>query len=157
VVLAVIFGGQNFECFDFMIEEARKDELIKEMAKYWAAVQTREPLPPETAEQTKAMYATAIDSSITADARIEQAVDALKQIRIQISDLEEHEERIIHMIQAYMKDRSALVGIDGAVLATWKNTKPSKRFDLRALEAAMPNIYQQFVREVPGSRRFLVK
>jgi predicted phage-related endonuclease len=157
VVLAVLFGGQNFECFDFTIEEARKDELIREMAKYWAAVQTRDPLPPESAEQTKAMYTTATDSSITADARIEQAVEALKQIRIQISDLEEHEERIAHIIQSYMKDHSALVGIDGSVLATWKNTKPSKRFDFRALEAAMPDIFRQFTREVPGSRRFLVK
>jgi hypothetical protein len=37
------------------------------------------------------------------------------------------------------------------VLATWKSAKPSIKFDAKLFEQAMPDIYKQFMREVPGS------
>ena len=52
---------------------------------------------------------------------------------------------------------SELVSLDGSVVATWKSTKPSMRFDAKLFESAMPDIYKQFVRETMGSRRFLIK
>jgi methylmalonyl-CoA mutase cobalamin-binding subunit len=32
IVLAVLFGGQNFEVFKFSITEAQKEQLVKDMA-----------------------------------------------------------------------------------------------------------------------------
>ena len=38
VVLAVLFGGQEFVTFDFTFTQEQKTELIKQMAIYWAHV-----------------------------------------------------------------------------------------------------------------------
>ena len=43
IVLAVLFGGQNFETFEFTITEAQKESLIKDMARFWGAVATKQP------------------------------------------------------------------------------------------------------------------
>ena len=60
-------------------------------------------------------------------------------------------------VQSFMGVNSELVSLDGSVVATWKSSKPSMRFDSKLFESSMPDIYKQFMREVPGSRRFLVK
>jgi hypothetical protein len=56
-----------------------------------------------------------------------------------------------------MGDASVLSNIEGQVLATWKNAKASPKFDSKLFQSSMPDIYQQFVRDIPGSRRFLLK
>jgi hypothetical protein len=56
-----------------------------------------------------------------------------------------------------MQDKSTLATIEGRVLATWKSAKPSVKFDAKLFQEAMPDIYKQFMREMPGSRRFLLK
>jgi len=45
----------------------------------------------------------------------------------------------------------------GQTLATWKQSRPSQRLDLDALQAAHPALVAGFKRTVPGSRRFLLK
>jgi hypothetical protein len=56
-----------------------------------------------------------------------------------------------------MESNATLTSLDGTVLATWKNDKPSRKFDAKLFQESMPDIYQQFMREVPGARKFLVK
>ena len=157
VVLAVLFGGQNFEVFDFTISEAQKEQLIKDMARFWGAVATKQPLDPETTEQTKLIYAQSAPTAITAPAQIEEAAKVLKYVKDQIKQLEEKKEHLEVAIQSFMGVNSELVSLDGSVVATWKSSKSSMRFDSKLFESSMPDIYKQFVREVPGSRRFLVK
>ena len=67
IVLAVLFGGQNFEVFKFSITEAQKEQLIKDMAKFWASVETKQLPEPETTEQAKLIYATSAPTSIGTD------------------------------------------------------------------------------------------
>ena len=52
---------------------------------------------------------------------------------------------------------TVIVDIAGNVLATWKNDKASMKFDQKLFQQSMPDIYKQFVREVPGPRKFLIK
>ena len=87
IVLAVLFGGQNFEVFDFQISESQKEQLIKDMAVFWGAVANKQPLSPETTEQTKLIYSVSAPTSITAPAQIEQAAQALKYVKEQIKGL----------------------------------------------------------------------
>jgi len=35
--------------------------------------------------------------------------------------------------------------------------KASNKFDAKLFEQSMPDVYKSFIREVPGSRRFLLK
>ena len=70
IVLAVLFGGQNFETFSFTITEGQKEQLIKDMSRFWSAVATKTPLEPEDTEQTKLIYAQDTGTSIVAPSPI---------------------------------------------------------------------------------------
>ena len=157
VVLAVLFGGQNFETFTFDITDDQRTDLIKDMALYWGAVQTGQPLEPETVAQAKLVYAVDNGSRVSAGSKVEKAVTQLKAIKKQIKELETAEEQYQLAIQNYMKTGSELVSVGGTILATWKQAKSSERFNAALFEAAMPDIYDSFVVAQPGSRRFIVK
>lgn len=157
IVLAVLFGGQNFEVFRFTITEQQKEKLIKDMAAFWARVETKQPLDPASTAETKLIYRESAPTSITAPASVEQVVVALKTVKEQIKVLEEREDQLLTAIQNFMGVNSELVSYDGKVLATWKSAKASKKFDSKMFQSAMPDIYEQFVVEVAGSRRFLTK
>jgi hypothetical protein len=75
----------------------------------------------------------------------------------QRKDLEDYEEKLKTRIMKFMGSRDVLATLDGNVLATWKSAKSSQKFDAKAFQAAYPQMYNQFVRETPGSRRFLIK
>jgi predicted phage-related endonuclease len=99
IVLAVLFGGQNFEVFKFEITELQKEELIQDMAKYWSAVATKTPLEPESTEQTKLIYAQSAPTSITAPAQMEQAAQALKYVKEQLKQLEDKKDQLETALQ----------------------------------------------------------
>lgn len=157
VYLAVLFGGQEFVLIPFQITEEQKVTLVQEMAKYWACVQTATPLPAEDAQQAKLLYPTATESAKVANANVEEACKYLKLIKSEIKALEEREKQFDAIVRNYMESNSTLTSIDGTVLATWKNDKPSRKFDAKLFQESMPDIYDKFVREVPGARKFLVK
>jgi hypothetical protein len=157
IVLAVLFGGQNFEVFRFTIAEAQKEQLIKDMAKYWAHVETKLPLEPETTEQAKLIYSASAPTSITATQSMEQICQALAYTKKEIKKWEAEEEKLALEIQKFMGVNSELVTLDGRVLATWKSAKPSIKFDSKLFEQSMPDLFNQFKREYPSGRRFLNK
>lgn len=157
VYLAVLFGGQEFVLIPFQITEEQKVTLVQEMAKYWACVQTQTPLPAEDAAQAKLLYPTATESTKMATEKVEEACKYLKLIKGEIKALEEREKQFDAIVREYMKDTATLTSIDGTVLATWKNDKASRKFDAKLFQESMPDIYQKFMREIPGARKFLVK
>lgn len=157
VVLAVLFGGQEFQTFDFTITEAMKDEVIKQMAVFWGHVNAQTLPEPETIEQTKLLYPIENGLRMLANQQIEQGVMALKEIKEVIKQYEDKADQIEAKLRAIMGDNSELVTVDGRTLISWKNSKPSKRFSADLFKSAMPDIYEQFVVEQAGSRRFLVK
>jgi predicted phage-related endonuclease len=158
VYLAILFGGQEFLLIPFNITDEQKDDLVKQMAVVWGHAQAGTTLPPEDLEQVKLLYPQEdVGSLKTASASVEQACLALAQVKANIKALESQEEQLQTLVAGYMGDASVLSNIEGQVLATWKNAKPSLKFDSKLFQSAMPDIYGQFVREMTGSRRFLIK
>lgn len=155
--LAVLFGGQEFYLQEFHITEEMKLNLIKQMAEVWARVLTKDPLPPESTDQVKLMFPFDDGSSKTASQSVEMACSQLAMVKGNIKALKVQEEVLQTLIQGYMGEKGSLFSLDGKVLATWKTAKSSKKFDAESFQSAMPEIYEQFVGEFPGSRRFLVK
>ena len=157
IYLAVLFGGQEFVTFHFQISEAEKDDLLRKMAVFWGHVKAQTVPEPQTVEQTKIIFPVGISGSVTATNQLEMAVTQLKDIKTQIKNLESGSEALETYIRNAMGEKDTLQSIDGSILATWKNSKSSKRFSSTLFQQAMPDIYEQFVVEQPGSRRFLVK
>lgn len=157
VYLAVLFGGQEFTLTPFQVTDQDKEDLIKQMSEYWARVVTKTPLDPETPEQARQMFPSDTAGTIQANRLVEEACSRLKMVKAQLSMLETEKEKMEALIQSHMREGGTLTSFAGDVLATWRSAKPSMKFDSKAFEQAMPDIYKQFVREFPGSRRFLIK
>lgn len=157
VFLAVLFGGQEFVTIRLEVSELEKEEFIQKMASFWSRVVAQNPLEPATGDECRVLWPQSYPESRTASQAVEEACASLKATKAQIKALEEREEALSTMLQGYLQDKDTLVGIDGSVLATWKSAKASKRFSAEAFRQAMPAIYEQFVVEMPGSRRFLLK
>ena len=157
IYLAVLFGGQEFVLIPKLVQEAEKDELIQKMAVLWGHVQAGTQADPETTEQCRAMYPVSTSISKVANAAIEDWCKQLSRVKSEIKQLEEMEETIKTHLQKYMGEADTLGTFDGKVLATWKSSKPTTKFNADLFKASMPDVYQQFMVEVPGSRRFIIK
>lgn len=157
VILAVLFGGQEFQTFDFTFSDEEKENLIKDMAIYWGHVKADTLPAPETLEATKLIYPKDNGQSITATQAMETAIAQLKEIKGLVKQYEEKAEQIETAIRASMQDYADIVSVSGETLVTWRAAKASKRFSSDLFKQSMPEVYEQFVVEMPGSRRFLVK
>ena len=157
IFLAVLFGGQEFCTFEFNITESQKDELIQKMAEVWGYCQSGNLPPAESIEQTKIMFPQSSTAVVTATRQVEMAITQLRDIKTQIKHLEASEEQVEVAIRNLMGESQEIRTVDGQTLVTWKSSKSSKRFSADLFRSAMPDIYEQFVVEQPGARRFLVK
>ena len=54
-------------------------------------------------------------------------------------------------------DDAEAIKYDGNVIATWKLSKPGKKFDDNAFAIDHPDLYQKYVKETQGTRRFMLK
>ena len=157
VWFAVLFGGQRFRYWKIEVTEEMKLEFIQRAAKWWALAHTGDLPDAETVEQAKMLYRTATDEAIVSTAQVEKVISALKEIKAQIKMYETQEEACLVSLQNYMRNKTEIITPYNEVLVTWKQAKASKSFDKDLFKQAMPDVYDQFMVEKPGSRRFLVK
>lgn len=157
VILAVLFGGQEFCTFPLTFSAKEKEELLQVEASLWGRIKTGNPPESGNSDDLRRLYPNDDGERIEANSGIEQACLQLANLKNQIKNLESIEDELQARIQSFMSSGSELISFDGRVLATWKTAKASKRFSAELFKSAMPDIYQQFVVEQPGSRRFLIK
>ena len=157
VILAVLFGGQEFQTFDFTFSEEENENLIKDMAVYWGHVKADTLPEPQSLEATKLIYPNDNGQSMVASQALETAIQQLKQIKGQIKAYEEQSDILETAIRGTMQNYGDIVSVSGETLVTWRAAKSSKRFSSDLFKQSMPEVYEQFVVEMPGSRRFLVK
>lgn len=157
IILVVLFGGQELCHFPQNFTQLEAEAHIRAMAEFWAQVQTKNWNPVTMADATKDLYKVDDGSDMVANAALETACQQLAAIKSKMKEYEEAEEGLKQMIQAAMKEKATLKSFNGDILATWKTSKPSKRFSADLLKQALPETYEKFVVEQPGSRRFLVK
>ena len=157
VVLAVLFGGQEFVTFDFTFTDEQKLDFIKQMSIYWAHVVSGTVPPAKSVDDTKLAFPFSVEGIVIANQAIETRVSDLKQLKAKIKELETIGEEWETEIRNALGDRSELRTFDGNTLVTWKSSKSSMRFSADLFKTAMPDIYQKFVVEQVGSRWFLIK
>ena len=87
---------------------------------------------------------------------IMQAYSQLKDVRAEISKLEEQKEALEAKLKMGFGDAEA-ISYGGNTLATWKAGKDSEKFDAKAFQADHPELAKQYTKSVKSSRRFLLK
>lgn len=85
-----------------------------------------------------------------------EAYNQLKDVRAEISKLEEQKEALEAKLKMGFGDAEA-ISYGGNTLATWKAGKDSEKFDAKAFQADHPELAKQYTKSVKSSRRFLLK
>lgn len=80
----------------------------------------------------------------------------LKDVKNQLAELEAQKAELEEKIKLVFQDAES-ISFRGQTLATWKTSKDSERFNVDAFKESNPELYRQFVKQVAGSRRFLLK
>jgi predicted phage-related endonuclease len=157
VVLGVLFGGQELCCFPVNVTPEQKDQLVRTLAEMWGHIQAKNPPLPESSEDARLIWKQDDGATMIANRQVEMMCHQLRDIKNQIKTLEEQEDKVQGLIQAYMQTASDLMTPAGEVLATWKTAKSTKRFSSTLFQQSMPDVYEKFIVDQIGSRRFLVK
>lgn len=89
-------------------------------------------------------------------------INELKIIKPQLDGLTKTKKEIEDRIKLAMADAETLclpgtLESNPKAVATWKSAKDSTKFDQDAFKADHPDLYDQYCKTVPGTRRFLVK
>lgn len=94
---------------------------------------------------------------VEADEQLIDDYNGLKQVTASIKALEESKAALEDSLKRAMGSAETLVTPGGMVLAQWRNTKETQRFNPKAFQTADPEGYAKYVETIPGSRRFTVK
>lgn len=157
VVLVVCFGGETIQSFPMTYSPDEIDEHVKKMAAFWATV-VEDVKPANLPEEAiRAMYPVSRAATIMTTAEIAKACKILVEAKEQIKRLEQVELEARNAITSYMGQNDTLADLDGSILVTFKSAKGSRKFDMDKFKEEMPEVYERYMKDVAGSRRFLLK
>lgn len=155
--VAVLIGGSDFRIYTLESDAEFQSLMIEQEERFWRLVQTETPPEPVSLEDVKARWPQSFAGNVAATGEIAAAVDALRLLKEKQAVIDAQYEQQLMRVQAFMASAECLTNSAGEPLATWKSSKASSRLDAKALQAAHPDIYKQFLKPTAGSRRFLLK
>lgn len=158
-IVAVLFGFGNLKTFEVQRDKELEAYLIELEARFMVRVQKGEPpdhsWTPETVGILKKLYPT--DSGTTIALPDQHTINAEGYLATK-KELDAIEERKA-IYEGALKEAmgaAAQATCPGYQLS-WKSTKASTRFDEDKFKQEQPALYAQYMKTVPGYRRFTVK
>ena len=155
--VAVLIGASDFRIYTVESDPELESLLIEAEADFWHNhVEPQLPPPPMTIEEMKIAFPTSKKAAVEATDEVMDAVEQLAIVTDQLKELKEKESQFKAVIQGAMGEADTLAHM-GQIICTWKSSKPVARFDSAALKAAMPDIYNQYLKAGAPTRRFVLK
>lgn len=156
--VAVLIGGSDFRIYEVPADPELQEMMIEAEAAFWDRVQRRDPPEPVTLADAQARFGRSSRAGVVvATEAVEEAVHRLLAIKAQIKGLEGDEGDAKAIVMSALGEMDTLASPGGQVLVTWKAAKAAQRFDAKALQAAHPDLYAQFLKTGEPSRRLLIK
>lgn len=156
--LAVFFSSSDFRIYTIHKDLELEKLLLERAVQFWHAhVLTNTPPPPICETDCKLLYPKA-----TASKSIElkdSTLALLKELPGLNQTAQECEERISQIKQAVMQemqDADTLLW-QGKTIATWKQPKPSFKFDSKKFTDEHPDLSGQYQVAIANSRRLIIK
>lgn len=163
--LAVLFGNQEVRVYNLKRDTELELEIIARASEWWDRHVVADHAPEPTCDaDINRLYPSDNGSAVDADQKTLDLIASAQELKSQIAALESELEGdkkagsigVIGSLKAYMGEASRIVmGSDD--LVTWKQDKPTMRFDTKAFQAAHPALYAEFLKAGESSRRFLFK
>ncbi len=156
--LCVLIGGNDLRIYRIPRDPEIEAAVLVGASEFWKHVEARTPPDPQTPEEVRLRWPKDKGSNVTATAEIQEICQHLSAAKSELKKATEREEELKAQIQIFMGEHANLHA-PGALkpLATWRTAKPSIKFDEARFAARHPRVYEKYQREVPGSRRFLLK
>lgn len=141
-IVAALIGADDLrihfvERDDVTIAAMRQHEVA-----FWERVLNETPPEPTSAEDVRRMFQRDNGTTIECDSAVLEAVQRLKDVKSAAKALESEEEMLATRIKLAIGEATTLAYM-GQPLATWKN-QITRRIDTKALEAAYPDIAEEF-------------
>lgn len=114
-------------------------------------------IKPTTMQEVLDLYGDIKNEPVVADRDILKCIEDLKNIRHVITVLQSQEDELKDMIACHMLDKAQLITEDGEVIVTWAKASSSSRFNEKLFKIEHSDLYEKFLEEREGSRRFIVK
>ncbi len=150
--------GLDFKYKEFEYDPGFFDYMVAAVEGFWNDHVLKD-VPPEAIDVSdiQRMYSRHTDG-IVIEAAPEMLVahEELVKVKGAISALESEEKRLMDAIKFSMRDAESVMS-GGKHLFTWRSSKASTKFDLDAFKSERPELYSIYLKEIEGSRRFLVK
>lgn len=155
--IAVLFGNFEFAIYSIPADAEFQAMLMDAERAFWDRVVRRDAPDPTCAADALQQWPLATRSNpVQADEQVIAVCRELAIVKEDLAALTAEKEALDCQVKAAIADCDSLMDGD-TILATWKNCKPSLKFDLDAFKAQHPDLFDAYLREGKPSRRFLLK
>lgn len=155
--VAVLIGGSDFRIYEVPADATLQAMMIEAEAQFWQKVVTACPPEPINFADMVAKFGKKCDGTrISATAELLDAIAHLKKLKEEAKLLSEAEEVQKAIVMKAMGEADTLA-FKNDILATWKLSKPTYRFDTTAFKEKHPALYEDFLKASEPTRRFLLK
>jgi len=156
--IAWLEHGLDFKYKEYEFDREFFEYMLTRVRAFWFDHVVKN-VPPEPINSTdiERMFARHRDGAVI------QATDEIKVVHAElvtvketIKVLETRETQLTESLKMVMRDNEAIMAGTKPII-TWRTSKPSMFFDTEKLKVNDPDVYNAYISERPGSRRFLVK
>lgn len=159
--LAWLTMGREFGYRDITFDAEFYKWMVDEVERFWVDnIQGgQEPLLQSVDDVLLRNPRHVAGKTIKADVAMVEMCSELKTLKEDGRAIDTRKTELESAIKMTIGDAEALVAADDPrqVLATWRAAKDGRKFDEKQFAADHPELYEQYQRTVPGSRRFLLK
>ena len=159
--LAWLTMGREFGYRDITFDAEFYKWMVDEVERFWVDnIQGgQEPLLQSVDDVLLRNPRHVAGKTIKADVAMVEMCSELKTLKEDGRAIDTRKTELESAIKMTLGDAEALVAADDPrqVLATWRAAKDGRKFDEKQFAADHPELYEQYQRTVPGSRRFLLK
>jgi predicted phage-related endonuclease len=161
--LAWLTRGRKFGYKDIVFDADFYAYMVEQLTKFWVDyIQGDQEPPAITIDDVMLKFPRSIGKAIEVNDEIMDSVNELRMVKSQLDELTKQKKSCEDAIKAYMADADTLClagtkDKNPSIIATWKTAKDSLKFNEKLFASEHADLYNQYMTNVTGSRRFLVK
>jgi len=156
--MPLIVTNRQFRIYRVRRNDAVIESLTAREREFMARVDAREPPPMTSLDDVKIRWPSHVEHRrVTATSEIARLVRRHARNRRLLKAAESRRDALQLAIATFMAESAELVDVAGESLATFKQAKSSKKFNEAQFALDNPQVYARYLKDVPGSRRFLNK
>ena len=157
--LAWLTAGREFGYKDMAFDPEFFAWMVEEVEKFWRDNIIGKQEPPATdISDVLLKYPKHVQGmTLTADTDLLLAHEELVELKKEKSATESRIKELEDTFKLAMGECESVTTTDGKTLATWRTSASSMKFDEKAFAKAEPDLYEKYLVEKQGTRRFLLK